>query len=469
MAELSAAERKNILKEANDRRSGAQKVRNHPRARWIQEQWALQILLDRQQPAGELGTVVSISRERCRVRQGGTDHDCTLVREIGEKQQQSLAPGDSVRFEPYGDGWRVTEVLPRRTSLSRTDPINRNLSRTVVANVDVVAIVVSVVAPPLHPRLIDRYLAGIYPGGAQPLLIVNKVDLCPDEATLREELAKVAHYESIMPVFIVSTSTGAGLDALRERLQDRLVAFVGHSGVGKSSLVTALVPGVVAEAGAVSEVTGRGMHTTTASTLIESDGMRIIDTPGIREFAVSFRSAEDVLEAFPDFHVAGRCRFPDCRHGQEADCAVRAGVREGVIPMPRFAMYRRLLQEVTGDSDEEPPDGFTCIGCGQWVNTEGGGTEHRNHCPRCLSSRHLDNRPGDRAAGCDGLMEPIAVWVRKGGEWAIVHRCRVCGKLGSNRIASDDNEALLLSLAVRPLSNPPFPLWAIGGEAAVNN
>ena len=88
----------------------------------------------------------------------------------------------------------------------------------------------------------------------------------------------------------------------------------------------------------------------------------------------------------------------------------------------------------------------------------GAGTDHRNHCPNCLHSVHLDIEPGDRVADCGGVMEPITVWVRKGGEWAIIHRCRLCGALSSNRIAADDNDLLLMSLAVKPLSSPPFPL-----------
>lgn len=101
---------------------------------------------------------------------------------------------------------------------------------------------------------------------------------------------------------------------------------------------------------------------------------------------------------------------------------------------------------------------FTCKVCGAFVAPEGAGSANRNHCPSCLSSVHMDNKPGDRASACKGVMEPIGVWVRKGGEWAIIHRCKICGKLSSNRIAADDNPALLLSLAVRPLANPPFPL-----------
>ena len=91
----------------------------------------------------------------------------------------------------------------------------------------------------------------------------------------------------------------------------------------------------------------------------------------------------------------------------------------------------------------------------------GAGTEHRNHCPNCLHSVHLDVEPGDRAADCGGLMEPIAVWSRPGGDWALIHRCRGCGVLCSNRIAGDDSEVALVSLAARALAQPPFPLARI--------
>ena len=104
---------------------------------------------------------------------------------------------------------------------------------------------------------------------------------------------------------------------------------------------------------------------------------------------------------------------------------------------------------------------FVCRVCGRTVVPEGAGSGHRNHCPNCLCSRHLDIEPGDRASDCGGVMEPIAVWVRKNGEWAIVHRCRVCGALSSNRVAADDNPMKLMSIAMKPLSSPPFPLERI--------
>lgn len=104
---------------------------------------------------------------------------------------------------------------------------------------------------------------------------------------------------------------------------------------------------------------------------------------------------------------------------------------------------------------------FTCKVCGRLVVPCGAGSEHRNHCPNCLSSRHLDNEPGDRSAECGGVMEAIAVWVRKNGEWAVIHRCRICGVLSSNRIAADDNPMKLISLAMKPIALPPFLLEQI--------
>ena len=106
----------------------------------------------------------------------------------------------------------------------------------------------------------------------------------------------------------------------------------------------------------------------------------------------------------------------------------------------------------------EESEAFRCAVCGREVAPQGAGTRHRNHCPHCLSSLHLDYAPGDRAARCGGIMDAVGVWVRQDGEWALLHRCRVCGAFHSNRVAADDNPALLLQLAAKPLAAPPFPL-----------
>lgn len=106
-------------------------------------------------------------------------------------------------------------------------------------------------------------------------------------------------------------------------------------------------------------------------------------------------------------------------------------------------------------------DSFPCKVCGRLVTPENAGSQHRNHCPNCLCSLHVDEEPGDRASTCGGIMDPVAVWTRKNGEWAIIHRCRRCGKLSSNRVAADDNPLKLMSIALLPLASPPFPLERI--------
>jgi hypothetical protein len=106
-------------------------------------------------------------------------------------------------------------------------------------------------------------------------------------------------------------------------------------------------------------------------------------------------------------------------------------------------------------------ESFTCRQCGRLVTPDGAGTQHRNHCPNCLASLHVDDAPGDRAADCGGVMEPVAVWVRGRDEWAVIHRCRRCGTLSSNRVAADDNPMKLMSIAMGPLTQPPFPLERI--------
>ncbi len=127
--------------------------------------------------------------------------------------------------------------------------------------------------------------------------------------------------------------------------------------------------------------------------------------------------------------------------------------RRNPIPLKRYEQEHLIT--TTGQSRS---GSFACRNCGAQVPLVGAGSRHRNHCPNCLHTIHLDDMPGDRQSDCGGVMEPVAVWVRKGGEWAIVHRCRDCGALSSTRIAADDNPMLLISIAARPLANPPFPL-----------
>ncbi len=122
--------------------------------------------------------------------------------------------------------------------------------------------------------------------------------------------------------------------------------------------------------------------------------------------------------------------------------------------------YKR--REISNFQTQACFDQFICNNCGYLVVPEGAGSSHRNHCSQCLSSKHVDHLPGDRASKCSGIMEAIGVWVRKNGEWAIIHRCSRCGHISANRIAADDNPIKLMSLALQPLARPPFPLNDLG-------
>lgn len=256
---------------------------------------------------------------------------------------RALAVGDRVRVGMVDGEYRLVELLPRRTKLSRPDVGNSNQERVIVANVDVVIIVVSVVSPPLHPRLIDRYLVAVRNGGAQAMVCVNKIDLLDNS----DELEALEPYRKVgVPIHLCSTVTGDGIEAMREELAGKTIAFVGHSGVGKSSLANGFAPELDRATGSVSEGYGRGTHTTTSSSLHRlSNGTVLIDTPGIRSFGLWDIAIEDLAAAFPEIFDV-RCRFSDCKHESEPGCMVHEGLESGAISWDRYELYLRMASEV---------------------------------------------------------------------------------------------------------------------------
>ena len=281
---------------------------------------------------------------RGRLRKGRREHVRPVV--IGDRVQFTQLEG------PERQG-AIEEILERKNAISRPQPSggqHRKLEQVVVANLDRLWIVVSLAQPPLNRRFLDRILAACLHQGIDSGVILNKVDL-PD-ATDPEPLRSV--YESIdCPVHVCSATTGTGLAGLVSDLAGRIHAFVGLSGVGKSSLLSAIQPGLDLRVASVGEKGGgHGRHTTTASQLFwlpDVEGW-VADTPGMREFGLWGMFRKELSDGFVEFREhAEDCRFRDCLHRSEPGCAVTEAVEKGEIDAERYASYAALLDELPVD------------------------------------------------------------------------------------------------------------------------
>jgi ribosome biogenesis GTPase / thiamine phosphate phosphatase len=298
------------------------------------------------------GIVVSSGAAECVVRCGGDDVDCLLGPELSMTQKSDIAIGDKVDFAfADADTAVVISVAPRKSKLSRPDPTRAGVERVVAANVDTAVIVAAIKKPLLRPSLIDRYLIAAEKGGIEPLICVNKIDLLK-EADKQRELEVLEPYRQIgLPIVECSAATGFGLDELRDKLKGKLCVFVGHSGTGKSSVLNAMNPAVNIQTGEVHEATGLGRHTTTTSVLYEfGKDIRIIDTPGIREFGLWQMEPSDLKWYFDEFdEFAEDCKYANCSHTHEPDCAVKEAVEQGNITRQRYNSYIRILDTLTCD------------------------------------------------------------------------------------------------------------------------
>ncbi|EPK1110886.1 small ribosomal subunit biogenesis GTPase RsgA [Pseudomonas aeruginosa] len=255
----------------------------------------------------------------------------------------ALVTGDQVVWRAGNQGIGVIVAqLPRRSELCRPDM--RGLLKPVAANVDRIVIVFAP-RPEPHANLIDRYLIAAEHAGIQPLLLLNKADLV-DESNAEGIDALLNVYRTLgYPLIEVSAFNGLAMDELRGALDGHVSVFVGQSGVGKSSLVNALLPGVDTRVGDLSTVTGKGTHTTTTARLFHfPGGGDLIDSPGIREFGLGHVSRDDVEAGFIEFRdLLGHCRFRDCKHDREPGCALLQALEDGRIMPQRMASYRHIL------------------------------------------------------------------------------------------------------------------------------
>ncbi len=260
-----------------------------------------------------------------------------------------LVTGDKVVWRAGNQGIGVIVAqLPRSSELCRPD--TRGVLKPVAANVDQIVIVFAPLPEP-HGNLIDRYLIAPDHAGIQPLLLMNKADLI-NEINAERLDALLAVYRSLgYPLLEVSAHRGNAMDELRGHLDGRVSVFVGQSGVGKSSLVNTLLPGVDLRVGALSELTQKGTHTTTTARLFHfPGGGDLIDSPGIREFSLGHVTRADVEDGFVEFRdLIGRCRFRDCKHDREPGCALLGALEDGRIHPQRLASYRHIIASLPQD------------------------------------------------------------------------------------------------------------------------
>jgi ribosome biogenesis GTPase len=263
-----------------------------------------------------------------------------LLKTMATDERHVVAAGDFVMFRPVtADEGIIERVEPRKSVLSRA---TRGRQQIIVTNVDQVLIVASAAEPYLKPNLIDRLLISAHKTELRPLICINKVDLI-DPASLAP---LVGTYSQMgYRVLLLSAADGFGIERLRDALAGRASVVAGQSGVGKSSLLNAVDPSLVLRTGAVSTETQKGRHTTTTARLLPlSTGGYVVDTPGIRQFQLWDVIPAEVAGYFRDIRpYINQCRYPNCTHTHETDCAVKNAVADGWLDLRRYESYCHLF------------------------------------------------------------------------------------------------------------------------------
>ncbi|MEQ1904565.1 MAG: ribosome small subunit-dependent GTPase A [Pirellulaceae bacterium] len=308
------------------------------------EQSGFQVTLDVDAATTIPGRVVRVHGLTSIVRTDQGDFECStrgLLKSLATDLQNVVVAGDHVQVGKISEQQAVVvRVEERRNFIDRT---SRGRQQIIASNIDVGLIISSAAEPTIKPNLIDRFLIAIEKAKIQPIIVINKVDLV-DIDTL-QPMAGVWGQLGY-PVVFASTVTGVGIDRLREVLKDRNSVVTGQSGVGKSSLLNSIEVGLARRVGSVSDDNSKGRHTTTTAELIPlSFGGHIIDTPGLRQFQLWDVVPEEIEGYFRDLRpFVHQCRYPNCTHTHEEDCAVKNAVADGWIDVRRYDGYCQIRE-----------------------------------------------------------------------------------------------------------------------------
>jgi ribosome biogenesis GTPase len=312
---------------------------------WLEMNWS------GAQQHENLARVTGVFGERCRVTMADGREAWAIPAgraRLDEPGTSLPVAGDWVRLRPGGSPELsvIEDIAPRRTWLARRDPARPGGRQMLVAHVDTVFIVTALNRE-FNARRLERLLALVWDGGAEPVILLNKIDLAAGTASLEAALAELRTAAPGVPVIPVGALHGERLTELSAHLgSGRTVVLLGSSGVGKSTLVNSLLGGALQEVRELSAMNDKGRHTTTAREMFRlPSGALLIDTPGIREVGL-LGDLEGLKHAFREIEKLGTdCRFRDCRHEQEPGCAVREAVKTGALGAERYAAYLKLLRE----------------------------------------------------------------------------------------------------------------------------
>jgi ribosome biogenesis GTPase / thiamine phosphate phosphatase len=296
-----------------------------------------------------LGVVTSVDASGAWVDAEGERLFCRIRGRFYEdlgNEKRPVAPGDRIRYSATAPGEGVIEEIePRTTRLSRPSGPYGDQEQVMAANVDQVAIVVATRSPRLSPGLIDRIIVAATNQQLTPFVVVNKIDL--GRRKIAGEL-RTTFTELGYRVILTSATGGEAVEEFHEQLKGHVTIIAGHSGVGKSSLMNRVDPSLKLRVGAISRASGKGKHTTTRAELMPvPGGGYVVDTPGIRSFGLWDLEPADLDIFFVEFQpLIEECRFHNCSHSHEPDCAVVAAVARGEVEGPRYRAYLRILESM---------------------------------------------------------------------------------------------------------------------------